>query len=241
MRTALALVCLVCSPLLATDWLCTEEASQRTGSLIRACGIGQGADENEARLKAFDAAKTEFGKVCEASDDCKGHQVSVEPARTACEKTPAGVKCYRLIVFTIGEAGGSPAQTMPGVVVHSIDGVPVTSSPDKAETFAPFTYGQIAKLPKIRKGMTKAALLKAVGAPVRVDNWAQDYDCSGLPAGAFPVGRPHPHKGLELQYQGELCKPSDKSFHAHTCAVHIENGRVFDYQDIDFRFTEDLK
>lgn len=84
-------------------WLCEEVASQRKGNSIYACGIGSGADETTARTQAFDNARAEFNQVCEASDDCRGRQVSVSPERTSCKKENANIKCYRLVVFQIGD------------------------------------------------------------------------------------------------------------------------------------------
>lgn len=83
------------------EWLCTEQSSQRIGDSFNSCGVGIGADENAARTKALDNAKTEFLKICESSDDCKGQQVSAVPGRTTCEKTNEGYKCYRLVIFSV--------------------------------------------------------------------------------------------------------------------------------------------
>lgn len=55
----------------AEQWICVEASSQKQGKVISACGIGMGKNENEARLNAFDNAKTEFQRVCLSSDDCK--------------------------------------------------------------------------------------------------------------------------------------------------------------------------
>ncbi len=84
----------------ADDWLCTEEASQRDGNVIKACGVGLGFDENGARYQALENAKIEFDKVCNASSDCKGHEVVAEPTRTECREGEL-FKCYRLIQFKI--------------------------------------------------------------------------------------------------------------------------------------------
>ena len=85
------------------NWFCKENASQRRGNSIYSCGVGLGKDENEARVRAFDNATAEFSKVCHASDDCNGHEISADPKRTTC--APDGrdkFKCYRLVVFAIG-------------------------------------------------------------------------------------------------------------------------------------------
>ncbi len=140
----------------ATDWLCTEEASQRKGNAIYACGIGDGRDENEARSKAFLNAKAEFARICDASDDCRGHRVSAEPARTACE----GLRCYRLVVFTIGQSA---------------------TYADKTEAFTPFVYDKESNLPRIRVGMAKADVLRQFGAPDRAETsmGSLEFDYSG--------------------------------------------------------------
>jgi thiamine pyrophosphokinase len=151
---------LISSHLVAADWLCTEEASQRKGNSIYACGIGEGSDEGAARLTAFDAAKIEFSKICSASDDCKMHRIAVSPERTACEKSFGRFKCYRLIVFAIGEE------------VELKDGaktVPTTLKDDKPDSFEAFDPNINASSPKVRIGMTKAQVLQAFGKPWTVD------------------------------------------------------------------------
>jgi hypothetical protein len=85
-------------------WICTEMSSRRWAQTIEACGIGISAQENEARLKAFDSALAEFKKVCENSSDCKGRSYTLTPERTSCDESNGKYKCYRMIVFTIGDA-----------------------------------------------------------------------------------------------------------------------------------------
>jgi hypothetical protein len=99
MRYVIALL-LISRPLLAVDWLCTEESSQRRGDAIYACGIGSGKTESAARAAAFASAKAEFQRICRSSDDCRGHKVSAEPRRTECREEQ-GFKCYRLVVYSI--------------------------------------------------------------------------------------------------------------------------------------------
>lgn len=87
----------------AGDWLCTEEASQRRGSSVLACGIGHGASEEEARDKALDAAAVEFKKICDLSSDCHRENVKANPQRTECEKERTGYSCRRLVQFEMAE------------------------------------------------------------------------------------------------------------------------------------------
>ena len=84
-------------------WLCTEESSQLINGTIQACGVASGRDENEARSRAFDNAKAEFDKVCNASDSCRGHIIDADPKRTTCEPQKEGFKCYRAVEFQIGK------------------------------------------------------------------------------------------------------------------------------------------
>lgn len=85
------------------DWLCTEEASQRRDNSILACGVAVASNEDQARHQAFNNSQAEFNRVCNASDDCKGHQVKAIPQRTSCTETDEGYRCYRLVEFTIEE------------------------------------------------------------------------------------------------------------------------------------------
>ena len=85
------------------DWFCTSQSSKVEGESVKACGVGIGKDENEARLKAFDAAKDEFLRVCAASDGCRDRSTSIEPERTSCAKDATGFKCYRMVRFALGE------------------------------------------------------------------------------------------------------------------------------------------
>jgi len=140
---------------LGHEWLCTEEASQRKGNSIYSCGVGEGEDENSARSKAFDNAKSEFLKICDSSDDCTGRTVSVHPQRTACEKLER-YRCYRLIVFVVGE---KIKNAYPSSVTSAI------TSPDNQDHFHPFTYSSTSHLPKIKYGMTKPEVFKAFGVP----------------------------------------------------------------------------
>lgn len=148
---------------LATEktWLCTEEASQRKGNTVLSCGIASGGDENTARLASFDSAKAEFSKICAGSDDCKGHSISVQPRRTACEQTgPKEYKCYRLIEFEIG-AASEPGRGSTSASVELAD---------RPDGFQAFRYEQIEKFPKVRLGMPKKDLLESFGAPESVSD-----------------------------------------------------------------------
>lgn len=131
-----------------SEWLCTEASSQRRGDSIYSCGIGSGKDENEARLNAFDNSKKEFNRICDSSDDCKGHEISVNPERTACEKGTNTFKCYRLIVFTINEKAKNGTAKSPSAETNIV----LKDQPDKFESFE---YSSIETLPKVKRGMKK--------------------------------------------------------------------------------------
>lgn len=90
-----------CLEVIASDWLCHEEASQRQGDEILACGIGIGPDENSARIQALDNASLEFNKLCNVSDDCRGKKVAATPKRTQCSQDGKTFKCYRLVSFAV--------------------------------------------------------------------------------------------------------------------------------------------
>jgi len=89
------------------SWLCTEGvATLRKGDSILACGIGIGASEPEARLKALDYAKAEFERICSMSSDCRGREVVLIPGRNTCEtQGEEQVRCYRGITFEIAKSG----------------------------------------------------------------------------------------------------------------------------------------
>lgn len=95
---------LLISVAFASDsWLCTTQASKVQGDQILVCGIGIGKDEATARQKALAKAKEEFNDLCDLSDSCRDHEVSVTPGRTSCETINHGYKCHRLLSFTIGD------------------------------------------------------------------------------------------------------------------------------------------
>lgn len=124
----------------ASDWLCVEASSVRINNTIRACGVGEGRDENEARSVAFDNASAEFKRVCDPSIDCNHNAINVEPARTSCERTEAGYKCYRMVVFSIQR-------------IHNYK---------TAENDSESGPG------KIYKGMTKKQLFQSFGTPAAI-------------------------------------------------------------------------
>lgn len=100
------IVCILISSIVshsarADQWLCKEEASQRRGSTITACGIGYGLTEQQARESAFEASKQEFNNICAASSDCYSKQVVVNPKRTDCALDGNNYVCYRLVDYTM--------------------------------------------------------------------------------------------------------------------------------------------
>ena len=225
----------------AEGWLCTEAASQRSGDVIRSCGVGYGSDENGARRDAFDNARTEFSALCDVSDDCRGREVSVTPERTSCEPTvEGGYKCYRLLVFTLGP-GKSDREPMP-VLAPKLNWVPPSPrlverlvpreapvatpvpepapvatapperKPERRLSIVPFRPAAGAK---IRLGMTKAEALKTFGRPDVVRESAHDV-------AVFYRGRAFCH--------GDACM----------FRFERETGRVIVYRDFRNEFTDAL-
>lgn len=88
------------------NWFCEEGSSQRSGSTIEACGIGNGCDENTARAQAFKNAESEYKRVCNSSSDCKNHAASMNPKRTSCEKSLHGYTCWRMLAYQISNKKG---------------------------------------------------------------------------------------------------------------------------------------
>lgn len=123
------------------DWLCKSQATQREGDSFHSCGVAWAKDENGSRLQALENAKTEFASICSASDDCAGKAVQATPGRTDCQEELNGIRCYRSVIFTIGE----PVKRTKG-------------------TITPFR-GTRPTTPVIAKGMTKKDLFAKFGAP----------------------------------------------------------------------------
>jgi hypothetical protein len=228
----------------AEGWLCTEAASQRSGDVIRSCGVGYGSDENAARRDAFDNARIEFGALCDTSDDCRGREVSVTPERTSCEPTAdGGYKCYRLLVFTLGSGKSDrepflplaseplAAPPSPRRVERLLPRAPVAEPEEPApEPAAPAEVAlperrverRLAVVPfrpaagaKIRVGMSKAEVLERFGRPDVVREGAHD---------------------VAVFYRGRtFC-------HGDACMFRFERdtGRVIVYRDFRTEFTEAL-
>lgn len=209
------------------EWLCTEESSQIQNGTLLACGVGLGKDENEARSKAFENARAEFIRVCDASDDCKEHKVTVEPKRTTCERSSKeSYKCYRLLAFTISadlamtrepipssksESKNSEADQSATPVIEKI------SLNERNEVFQPFVFETIKNNPRVRVGMTKRELFAAFGAPKKSEpSWL------GIP------------NTLEMMFSGSMC--DDDSI----CYATVRANRVAGYRSFKPVYTEDL-
>lgn len=136
---------------MAADWYCTDVASEKKGSAIWVCGIGQGQNEDVARTEAFNNARKEYMNICSISSDCQGRSVTVNPMRTSCEVNDGQVTCHRLIVFEITASKGS-----------------IEAVQDRPMVFKPFEYKQIEQFPKIKEGMKKSDVLKYFGEPMSV-------------------------------------------------------------------------
>ncbi len=202
------------------NWLCTEESSLRSANAISSCGVGEGANESTARANALTAAKTEFTTLCEASDDCKGHLISVEPKRTTCEEKKGNYVCYRLVQFTIGKLQDDVKMEPASPKHHTQRMVPVTQDTDNEEIqFKPFVYESTLNQPKIKIGMTKRDLLHTFGMPdttekgtVAFNRWEQEFTFRGPMA----EGR-------------------------HAAFVELIGGKVVDYRNFKAIYTEELK
>lgn len=99
MRYLIALILLYSNVAIAqTDaWICTDEATTRSGSLWQACGVGEGMDEGAARSRALDHALREFKDLCQLSTGCMERERTVEPKRTTCSVEAGWWKCYRMV------------------------------------------------------------------------------------------------------------------------------------------------
>lgn len=84
-----------------TSWVCTDEATTRSGGVWTACGVGWGMDEGSARLDALNKALNEFTTMCKMSASCKDKEREVEPTRSTCSVSPEGWKCYRAVRITL--------------------------------------------------------------------------------------------------------------------------------------------
>ena len=84
------------------DWFCNTESSQTIGDEVQACGRAKDPDEDKARGMAFESAKAEFLRVCKVSDNCRNHDMTVEPKRTTCDKVGKNYECVRMVSFHIG-------------------------------------------------------------------------------------------------------------------------------------------
>lgn len=84
-------------------WVCTDEATVRSGDVWQACGVGEGEEEGLARKRALNAAVDEFTSLCTLSTDCFKHNRTIEPKRTTCQVAKDGRywKCWRMVQVTL--------------------------------------------------------------------------------------------------------------------------------------------
>lgn len=99
------------------DWFCKTQASKTSAYIVEACGVGEATTESEARLKAFNAAATEFHNVCNESAVCSKREHEAETKRTTCEITKEGYKCFRMVRFTLGAEKDNLEQYKPNVIM----------------------------------------------------------------------------------------------------------------------------
>lgn len=181
------------------DWLCTTQASQRRSNAILACGVAIAKDEPEARAKAFQAAMEEFHRVCDSSVDCVGHEIQIMPQRTECEASGSGEKCYRLLAVYIGH-NYTPVKRIKTVVAQ-------------VEVQIKREVAQVTKVFKLKRGVSKAAVLAAFGPPYDVVQYDDET----------------------LFYNNRLCRPI-----AGNCYVSFKQGKMVSALDIDTQYL-DLK
>jgi len=104
-----------------SDWLCTEESSERRNDTILACGIGIAHTESLARKAAFMEALAEFDLICRVDSSCDETHSVPNPLRTQCIQVGGGYKCYRLVSFSVPTKEISKVPTIPYRSQHKID------------------------------------------------------------------------------------------------------------------------
>ena len=201
------------------NWFCTEESSAIVDGAIQACGIGTGKDEAEARTKALDNAQIEFNKLCKASADCKDHEVVVDPNhRTTCEPSKEGYKCYRMLAFKV-TAQKMRAENKVEAKHTAVD------SPVSRTVPTSISGNQGVKSfngkPKLKKGMSKRALIAEFGAPFKIDN------------------DPIESNAKWFWYSGNMCV-SSYAGDTSPCIVNVKNQKVESWSDFNPTYTSDL-
>lgn len=127
------------------NWFCKEESSVRRDNSIEACGTASSVDYDKAKALAFESAKNEFNRVCRASSDCAGHDISINPKRTSCDQKDGIFTCYRLLEFVIAlDIGSEP------------------------KIIKPYDIQNALSFPKLIKGMSKSKVLNIFGEPTSV-------------------------------------------------------------------------
>ena len=101
MRILIALMISVSAHADNTSWVCTDEATTRSGNVWSACGVGEGMNEGIARREALEHALDEFKLMCDMSTSCKGKAREVEPTRSTCSFGVGWVRCYRAVKITL--------------------------------------------------------------------------------------------------------------------------------------------
>jgi hypothetical protein len=108
----LLVVSLLAHAATADEWFCSTQSSARDGNEIKACGVSVKTDEAKARDAAFDNSNIEARKICQGSNDCRHHKVTIIPQRTECKKVigehsdgrrELAYKCTRLVSYLIGD------------------------------------------------------------------------------------------------------------------------------------------
>jgi hypothetical protein len=157
----------------SADWYCKSVASERIGNTVKSCGIGEGLSENDAREASFLNARKEFLNICQASDDCKSHLITIVPQRTSCEVSKDNkFICHRLLEFVIGEK------------VKDSDKNKIEKIEEKKDIsqIKPFYFEETLDYPKVYIGSSKKDVLKNFGIPhsVEQETWGLSirYKCT---------------------------------------------------------------
>lgn len=102
------LILIMASRSIADGWFCTDDQAMREGNTLMICGVGTSSTEGDARTEALKNSMNEFQIICNASADCKGHKIVVDPKRSTCFANPEKLHaawfnftCHRLFVFSI--------------------------------------------------------------------------------------------------------------------------------------------
>lgn len=96
----------------AEGWYCEKVASEwgEKGKMLRSCGIGNGPDENAARLDAYNNARKEFDLICNKDTSCANKVINIDPQRSECRPNGEGnITCHRLFNYYVTDVERKPS------------------------------------------------------------------------------------------------------------------------------------